>query len=370
MKTSNIEGTKLLPALALVITVRLAAQSVPASGNTPPPSPPNSDSGGMRAPSGSSTGSGAFYSGTVALDDGSPLPTGIAIQRVCSTVGQTVALTDAEGHFSFQPGASTGPMLDASQSGGRNAAGVMGTLPWVLTSSSGAGAGMPTGSSSALGPVMSCEVRAVLAGYRSDSISLANRHTSDNPDLGVIVLHHATGSSAKGKVSVTTLAAPKSAVDAYTKALKSMHAGDAAGAKKNLERAVGLYPGYAEAWMELGFLNGRGHAWTESARCLDQGLSLNPGEFPQAWYADAMAHYYLGEFDPAERSAREAVRLDPGRRNPRAGYVLGMILAQKRDFGGAAEALRSYLQQAPNAPDIGQVKLQLAEIESRHQEGR
>ena len=47
-----------------------------------------------------------------------------------------------------------------------------------------------------------------------------------------------------------------------------------------------------------------------------------------------------------------------------------MILAQKSDFKAAAQELRSYLQLAPNAPDIGQVKAQLAEIESRHQEGK
>jgi tetratricopeptide (TPR) repeat protein len=219
------------------------------------------------------------------------------------------------------------------------------------------------GSSPALGAIMNCEVRASLAGYRSDSIG-ANRHSSDNPDLGVIVLHRA-GAARICTVSAATLAAPRPAVEAYHKAMKSRRTGNTPGAKKSLERAVALYPDYAEAWMELGFMIGREHDWAESARCLDRGVKLNPADFPQAWFADAMAQYYMGEFEPAERSAREAVRLDSGRRNPRAGYVLGMILAQKRDFKGAAEEMRSYLQRAPNAPDIGQVKAQLAEIESR-----
>jgi hypothetical protein len=41
--------------------------------------------------------------------------------------------------------------------------------------------------------------------------------------------------------------------------------------------------------MELGFMTGREHDWAESARCLDQGLNLNPADFPLAWYADAKA---------------------------------------------------------------------------------
>ena len=270
----------------------------------------------MRAPSGSSVGGAAFYSGTVALDDGSPLPCW------CRRSARVFTITDKRSRsrtrtrnpLACQHGASTGPVLDASQSGRRSSSGVLGTAaPWVLTSSSGAGAGAPVGGSAALGPVMSCEVRAVLAGYHSDSISLANRHVSDDRTWALIVLHR-TGSSKGGKVGAGTLKR-RGTVDAYTKALKSLHAGDARAAKKALERSVSLYPAYAEAWMELGFMASREHDWTESVRCLDQGLRLNPAGFPQAWYADAMAHYYLGEFDPAERSAREALRLDSGRRN-------------------------------------------------------
>ena len=72
--------------------------------------------------------------------------------------------------------------------------------------------------------------------------------------------------------------------------------------------------------------------------------------YPDAWFGDAVAHYYLGEFDAAEKSAPEAERLDPKKRNPRAGYVLGMTLARKGDREGAAAELRRYLKAAPEAP--------------------
>jgi tetratricopeptide (TPR) repeat protein len=97
---------------------------------------------------------------------------------------------------------------------------------------------------------------------------------------------------------------------------------------------------------------------------LDQALRLDPVDYPEAWFGDAVAHYYLAEYQVAEKSAREAVRLDPHGRNPRAGYVLGMILAQKGDHEGAAAELRRYLKAAPQAADAQLVKTQLAVIEN------
>jgi tetratricopeptide (TPR) repeat protein len=122
--------------------------------------------------------------------------------------------------------------------------------------------------------------------------------------------------------------------------------------------------------VELGIAAGRDKNWAGTAGYLDRALKLEPVSFPQAWYVDAMAHYYLQEYDAAERSAREAVRLDQQRKNPRAGYVLGMVLAQKRDYPAAAAELRNFLQFAPNAPDVAQVKAQLDEIESIELEAR
>ena len=83
-----------------------------------------------------------------------------------------------------------------------------------------------------------------------------------------------------------------------------------------------------------------------------------------------MAHYYLQDYGAAEASARTAVRLDPRHKNPRGGYVLGMILAQKGDYPAAAAELKNYLAAAPTAPDIVQVKAQLEQIERIESETR
>ena len=66
----------------------------------------------------------------------------------------------------------------------------------------------------------------------------------------------------------------------------------------------------------------------------------------------------------AEKSAREALRLDPKHQLPRVEYVLGMILAGRQDYDGALQMLRGYIQRAPNAPDIAEIKKQIGQIET------
>ncbi len=99
-------------------------------------------------------------------------------------------------------------------------------------------------------------------------------------------------------------------------------------------------------WGTHGLDAGLSHEWKVATQYLDRALRLDPLNYPEAWFGDAVAHYYLGGYDEAEKSAREAVRLDPQGRNPRAGYVLGMILAKKGDREGAAVELRRYLKAA------------------------
>lgn len=103
--------------------------------------------------------------------------------------------------------------------------------------------------------------------------------------------------------------------------------------------------------------------WRDAAELSDRILHLNPDDFPPGYYLNAMANLRLGNLDLAEKSAREAIRLDTTHTNPRTSYVLGLILAQKGDFQHSAESLHAYLNAMPNAPDAETVRQQLAGIE-------
>src|SRR5262249_39488284 len=99
--------------------------------------------------------------------------------------------------------------------------------------------------------LMGCEVRASLAGYRSDAVSLAGRRMFDNPDLGTIILHrlgHVDGST----LSARSRNARKDAKKAPAKPRDLRKKKNTAEAEKEFEKAVEAYPRYAAAWYGLG----------------------------------------------------------------------------------------------------------------------
>ncbi len=57
-----------------------------------------------------------FLSGKVVLDDGTPPPEPVKIERVCNGVVRPEGYTDSKGRFSFQLGQNTSMMADASVS--------------------------------------------------------------------------------------------------------------------------------------------------------------------------------------------------------------------------------------------------------------
>jgi tetratricopeptide (TPR) repeat protein len=327
-----------------------------------------------------------FISGKVALSDGAAPSDPVNIERVCGGTTRVEAHTDRKGRFSFELG--RGMEFQDASSDGQDGFG-------------GRGFGGPRGP--ARGPtslrdnnLFNCELRASLPGYRSDLISLANIHYMDNPDLGTIILHpiaHVDGLT----VSATTALAPKDARKAYEKGLQAAAKKNPDEAQKNFETAVGLYPKYAAAWFALGqikeqrdhdeearkaydqaivadsrfvppyerlsFIALKEAKWQELADMTDRMLRLNPYDYPSAYYLSGVANLQLQHLDAAEKSAREAIRLDPLKKNARAYYVLGLILAQERQFTASAESLRTFLEADPQAKDADFVRKQLNQVE-------
>jgi tetratricopeptide (TPR) repeat protein len=330
-----------------------------------------------------------YVSGKVTLQDGSVVPQ-VNIERVCGGIAKTVAYTDSKGHFSFQWGDRSLIVTDASDAGsGRSNSGGFG-------SSQSAGGANALASDPFGNRMMNCELRANVAGFTSDAVNMFNRRTADNPDIGTIILHRLAGVEGSS-ISVTSMMAPKAAKKAYEQGLQSLLKNKPNDAQKDFEKAVAAYPQYADAWvslgklhleqqamarareafvkamaadaklvaphMELGLLAAKDANWEESAKYLDRAVELDPVDFPQAWYADAVANFNLAKYDAAERAARAAVKLDPRHANPRSHYLLGLVLDEKRDYAGAAAELTTYIKLAPNAPDLAQAKGKLGELE-------
>jgi tetratricopeptide (TPR) repeat protein len=332
-----------------------------------------------------------FLSGKVMLDDGTPPPDPVVIERVCNGVPRPEAYTDFKGHFSFQLGQNMNVMPDASVGSGSDPAfgggnSTFSSIPGMSNSSQGISER----------DLMGCELRANVPGFRSDVITLAGRRFMDNPDVGIIILHR-LGNVEGLTISATSLLAPKDARKAFEKGREALKKKKLADAQKQFQKAVKVYPKYASAWYQLGTvyeqqdnvpearkayasaleadpkfvspymqlagLSAREQKWEDVAETTDRVLRLNAISFPRAYFFNSLANYQLHRFEPAEKSAIEAQKLDTDNRYPQIQHLLGLILAEKRDFKGAAEKLKAYLKLAPNTKEADLVRKQLSEVE-------
>jgi len=382
----------------LAIAIAISCQVVWAQKNQPPTSSGNS-AGSVRLPpdtSGPPTGlvtgplNGSIYlSGNVMLDDGTPPPSPVTIERVCNGAPRAQAYTDRKGRFSFQIGQTSMMTQDASEDGTIGA----GTSRPVTSIANGTAPRTPYAPDTRLA---NCDLRAVLSGFRSESVSLGVRRPLDDPNVGTIVLHRLANVEGSA-VSMTSLKAPKEARRAYERALQDLRNNKLAEAAKKLRKAVDIYPSYAAAWYELGRiqaqnedteearrsfaralaadakftsphlelaeLEAKAENWAELADTTSKLLKLDAVDYPVAYLYNAIANLNLGQIDAAEKSARAGEKLDTPHRYPTLERVLATILARKKDYAGAAAHLRNYLVLAPDAEDAARMKKELAELE-------
>jgi len=327
-----------------------------------------------------------FFSGEVALQDGTKPPDPVLIQRVCKGTTRNETWTDSKGRFSFkvEAGGNDTTTADSAQAG--------------RTQDLSRPIGNSTYYSNPLTTALrDCEVQAVLAGFWSERVSIALKNTLDDTRIGRITLHPSSGGQAL-TVSATTLAAPLNATKAYERGMSAIRAQKWDAAQKELTKAVEAYPKFAIAWFELGILHqgrndlaGATEAWKEAlksdpkyvqpyevlvALCERQQnwldsekysrdwIQLDPENFPVAYLYNAIANARLNKAEQAEIAARKGLLLDKERKIARLSYVLGLILMQKHEFSESAKCLRTYLELAPNAKDAAIVHQELAKIEA------
>jgi tetratricopeptide (TPR) repeat protein len=313
-----------------------------------------------------------FLSGKVLLEDGTPPPEQVLVQRTCDGYAIPQGYTDARGHFSFELGRNPSAALDA-----QNQIFEAATSQRDLTG---------------------CELRVQLPGFYPAARDLSGRRLLDSPDVGTLVLRRLPG--VQGSIfSPTTLQVLKEARTAFQKGRALGRDKRFDEARKEYERAIRIAPGFAAAWFELGlvhqmlnqiadarkaygealladprfikpyrqmaFLSFNEQKWQEVVEATDRWIGLDPVSYPEAYFFNAFANLYLNRPDAAERSAREAVKLDADRSIPRARYVLGAVLIEKKDYAGAAEQLRTYVQIAEPGPDVERAKQMLAQLDAK-----
>jgi tetratricopeptide (TPR) repeat protein len=316
-----------------------------------------------------------FVAGRVVMEDGSAPPEPVPILRSCDgKVGVPLGFTNAKGDFSFGSGTSPIAKMDVQNSFGAD----------------------PFGSG--FEDMNGCELSAAATGYSSDVVDLSERRLLDSPDVGTIVLHRLEG--VHGSVfSATTLLAKKDARKGYERGRERAQKQAYDEAAREYEKAVRAAPRFAAAWYELGLVRQmqgqleeaktayrsavaadpdyvkpyrqlaavsfQQQDWPAVLEATSRLLSLDPLSYPDAYFYDAVGHFYRGELAPAAKSAREVVRLDGDGKIPRARYVLAAILIEEKDYAGAAALLREYVRLAAPGPELDQAKGMLAELDAR-----
>ncbi len=332
---------------------------------------------------------GAALSGKFVLEDGTAPPDRVRVELTCNSLPRPQGWSDEKGRFSIQLGI-TNPdeVFDLSYAN-----------PMERSPGGAAAVSAPAPVETIPRDLTGCDLRGALLGYTSTIVSLSGHRRLDSPDVGTIVLHRLT--TVEGlTISATTALAPDAARKALEKAMEALQKRNPGGnlddAQKELKKAVEVYPAYAVAWFQLGRVYESRSRWKEAADAYRRSVAadakylypyerlylvtshlelwpevrdvtanvirLDPVDFPRAYYFSAIANLNLNDMDAAEKSAREAVRLDLAA-NPRAGYVLGVILARKQGYSEATGLLRAYLTAAPNSVEADTVKQQLAALE-------
>jgi tetratricopeptide (TPR) repeat protein len=377
-----------IAALVFILTGALNAQKAPT--NSVPSPNGNTNTRSSQPTDGTSSNQRPIYiSGSVMLSDGTPLTERAKIERVCNNVPVVETETDKKGRFSFEVGHSV-ELPDASVGSDINGRGA----PFGNPGNNGQMSSRMGGADKRL---FGCELRAALTGFRSDVVQLDSVHYLDNPNIGTIILHRMEKVDGL-TISVVSALAPKDARKAYEKGREDEAKNRLDDAQKNFEKAVSVYPQYSSAWFELGRIDEQSNhvdearkayqqaiaaepkfilpheqlswialrdaKWPELVEITDRWLLLDSLNSPDVYYLSSIGNLQTQHFDVAEKNAQAAVRMDPGKKNMRARYVLGLALAQNHDYAASAEAIRSYLDAAPDAKDKAVVEKQLEQIQA------
>ena len=68
----------------------------------------------------------------------------------------------------------------------------------------------------------------------------------------------------------------------------------------------------------------------------DPRLRLDSFDYPELFFFNAVANYYLSNSPLAEKNVRQALKLDTQHRFPQSEYLLGLLLLQRQDYADAA----------------------------------
>jgi Tfp pilus assembly protein PilF len=292
-----------------------------------------------------------IVTGKVVMEDGSPPPFTVGIERVCSDL----------------QGSAPGPITNKK-----------GEYLWRLEIDAF--------------NTRACQIRATHPGYSSTSedISGINAISRDTqyvvktliltkkvPDPYAIVVNsddipfHARSSfnaamksldtpnygQAADEFTAAVKASPKFAAGWHALGVVDERLERTTPAREAFEHSIKADPKFLPAYVTLARLCLRTKDWDCAATTAADGIKFDKKHvYPELYLHEAVAQYEMKDLADAESSVKQAIELDPGHHHPREEYVLGRILEAKGDMAGAKEHMAQYLKLDPAPPDLDAIR--------------
>jgi len=289
--------------------------------------------------------------GTVTMENGSPPPFIVSIERVC-----TPTLGDAPGPLTNKKG------------------------EWVWR--------MDVDPFAA----RSCVFRASHSGYVSTTIDASNLNLElRGTTLKVAPLVIGAVTTDPYTIHLAGDDIPGRAKGPFGKAMKAIDARNYDEAIRELQASVAAVPKFADGWHALGVVFDTKEMLAEARDSYTHAIEADPKQlpsyvtltrlciktkdwqcalknadslikldtkhiYPEIYVHRAVAQYQLKDLPAAVESAQEAIHLDPKHKWPRAEYVLGRMLEAKGDINAAREHMMKYLELQPTAKDAEDVQ--------------
>jgi Flp pilus assembly protein TadD len=198
-------------------------------------------------------------------------------------------------------------------------------------------------------------------------------------------------------VSAAELAIPAEAKREYLKAMFLLERNQVDGAVASLQRAVRIAPQFVEGWNHLGTIAYATRNYAQAERYFRTALEHDPGAYsptvnlggallalgrveesldfnrravqmkpddPLAQSQLGMSYYFLGRYDAAESSLKQAKALDPGHFTlPQ--LLLASILERNANLPGAIRELEDFLKHHPDSERAPSVQMQVERLRAR-----
>ena len=143
----------------------------------------------------------------------------------------------------------------------------------------------------------------------------------------------------------------------FVEAATRLQRGDAAGARRGLEKVSRMAPNSAAVWYNLALSGQHLGLHSKAIREYEKSLRISPGQV-DALVNLGLSYKHLGSSAAAMTSAQKALSLAPA--HPRALNLLGSLLAESGDTSAALDCFRRSLDSEPENSDAIQNLTSLA----------